>query len=47
MVRIWGAQTDITDQKALEEKLRKAEQMYRTVADFTYDWEYWEAPWIS
>ncbi len=44
VVRVWGAQTDITDQKVLEEKLRKAEQMYRTVADFTYDWEYWEAP---
>ncbi|MBW1837901.1 MAG: PAS domain-containing protein, partial [Deltaproteobacteria bacterium] len=23
------------------EKLRQAEQKYRTVADFTYDWEYW------
>ena len=42
VVRIWGTQTDITAQKVLEEKLRKAEQMYRTVADFTYNWEYWE-----
>jgi PAS domain S-box-containing protein len=41
VVRVWGTQTDITAQKVLEEKLRKAEQMYRTVADFTYDWEYW------
>jgi two-component system nitrate/nitrite sensor histidine kinase NarX len=24
--------------------LREAELRYRTVADFTYDWEYWEAP---
>jgi PAS domain S-box-containing protein len=23
------------------EKLRRTEQKYRTVADFTYDWEYW------
>ena len=24
--------------------LRQAERRYRTVADFTYDWEYWQAP---
>jgi hypothetical protein len=23
---------------------RKAEQSYRTVADYTYDWEYWQIP---
>jgi PAS domain S-box-containing protein len=28
----------------VEEDLRKAELRYRTVADFTHDWEYWEAP---
>jgi two-component system nitrate/nitrite sensor histidine kinase NarX len=27
-----------------QEALREAELRYRTVADFTYDWEYWEAP---
>jgi len=27
-----------------EEALRKSEQRFRTVADFTYDWEYWVAP---
>jgi len=27
--------------KQHEESLTKAEQKYRTVADFTYDWEYW------
>ena len=43
VIRIWGTQTDITTQKALEKNLKKAEQMYRTVADFTYDWEYWES----
>jgi len=26
------------------EKLRVSEEAYRTVADFTYDWEYWVAP---
>jgi two-component system NtrC family sensor kinase len=26
------------------EELREAELRYRTVADFTYDWEYWETP---
>jgi two-component system, cell cycle sensor histidine kinase and response regulator CckA len=32
---------DITDRKFSEEKLRESEQRYRTVADFTYDWEHW------
>ncbi len=27
--------------KQTEEKLKKEEERYRTVADFTYDWEYW------
>jgi PAS domain S-box-containing protein len=27
-----------------EENLRQAELRYRIVADFTYDWEYWENP---
>ena len=26
------------------EELRESEQAYRTVADFTYDWEYWLTP---
>ena len=26
------------------DRLNEAEQKYRTVADFTYDWEYWEGP---
>ncbi|MHC4574019.1 MAG: MASE3 domain-containing protein [Planctomycetota bacterium] len=30
-------------QKSIE-KLREAELRYRTVADFNYDWEYWENP---
>jgi PAS domain S-box-containing protein len=35
--------TERREETALE-ALREAELRYRTVADFTYDWEYWEAP---
>ena len=43
VVTVWGTQTDITELKIAEKNLRLAEQKYRTVADFTYDWEYWMA----
>jgi len=32
---------DIARRKQYEESLIQAEAKYRTVADFTYDWEYW------
>lgn len=35
---------DITDRKKVEEELRKSEVKYRTVADYTYDWELWLDP---
>ena len=35
---------DIDDRKNLEIKLRKSKQKFKTVADFTYDWEYWIGP---
>jgi PAS domain S-box-containing protein len=35
------AVTDVTDWMWAEKELRESEKRYRTVADFTYDWEYW------
>jgi PAS domain S-box-containing protein len=35
---------DITERKRAEVELREAEVQYRTVADFTYDWEDWQNP---
>ena len=38
------AVTDVTDWMWAEKELRESEERYRTVADFTYDWEYWVDP---
>lgn len=36
---------DITEtHEAQEAELRRSEQRFRTIADFTYDWEYWMLP---
>jgi len=35
---------DQTEERKAEKALKEAEQRYRIVADFTYDWEYWEGP---
>ncbi|MCB2184936.1 MAG: PAS domain-containing sensor histidine kinase [Deltaproteobacteria bacterium] len=32
---------DITHQKEIEEHLRQSEMLFRTVSDYTYDWESW------
>jgi len=38
-----GTIENITERKEAEEKLKNSELKYRTVADWTYDWEYWLA----
>jgi len=35
---------EVQERRQAEEALAEAEQRYRTVADFTYDWEYWLGP---
>ncbi len=35
---------DITELKQMQEALLASEEKYRTVADFTSDWEYWLSP---
>lgn len=35
---------DITERKQIEMALQASEERFRTVADFTYNWEYWVAP---
>ncbi|MCF8167313.1 MAG: PAS domain S-box protein [Rhodoferax sp.] len=35
---------DISERKGLQETLKESELRYRTVADFTVDWEYWILP---
>lgn len=35
---------DISEQKRSEDTLRASEERFRTIANFTYDWEYWIAP---
>ena len=44
IVAIGSYSTDITPQKLDEQALRHSEQKFRTIADFTCDWDYWLAP---
>jgi PAS domain S-box-containing protein len=39
-----GMARDITERKQAEEVFCKNEEKFRTVADWTYDWEYWISP---
>ena len=42
--KVIGVANDITSLKKTEEIIRRSEEKYRTVAEFTYDWESWRAP---
>lgn len=35
---------DITEQKKAETALKVSVEKFKTLADYTYDWEYWKAP---
>ncbi len=41
---LYGGCQDISEQKRIEQALHVSEQKFRTVADYTYDWEYWINP---
>ncbi|KOR29659.1 hypothetical protein TI05_14900, partial [Achromatium sp. WMS3] len=40
-LRSIGTVQDVTDRVLAEEALRKSEERFRTIANYTYDWEYW------
>ncbi|MDK2975480.1 MAG: hypothetical protein PWP08_1851 [Methanofollis sp.] len=41
---IVGVIMDISERKRMEQTIRENEVKYRTIADFTYDWEAWLGP---
>jgi len=36
-----GSIQDITERKQAQDALKKSEEQFRTIADFTYNWEHW------
>jgi diguanylate cyclase (GGDEF)-like protein/PAS domain S-box-containing protein len=43
-LRSLGTMQDVTATVLTEISLRESEERFRTIADYTYDWEYWEGP---
>ena len=43
-LRMSGTHQDITARKEAEEANAQSQEKFRTVADYTSDWEYWEGP---
>ena len=41
-LRSFGTVQDVTLRVLTEESIRESEERYRTIADYTYDWEYWQ-----
>jgi two-component system, cell cycle sensor histidine kinase and response regulator CckA len=41
---MWALVRDISERKRSELALKSSEERFRTVANYTYDWEYWIAP---
>jgi diguanylate cyclase (GGDEF)-like protein/PAS domain S-box-containing protein len=39
-----GTAQDVTIAVLTEMSLKESEERFRTIADYTYDWEYWEGP---
>ncbi|HJV79120.1 MAG TPA: PAS domain S-box protein, partial [Paludibacter sp.] len=44
VIGVIGVSSDITDRKIVEDALIESEEKYRTIANFTNDWEYWLDP---
>ena len=42
--RLLAIVRDITERKEAEEAIRASRERFRTMADYTYDWEYWRGP---